>query len=105
VPWQIFILILATALVGWMVYRLQKGPDPVRRLFLLVLWTCYATSCVRSFARKELLFPPDGESALSVLIDSHAGIFFVHGTFTVSAIITTCFILWAIPKQPAPQTA
>lgn len=105
VPWQILILILATALVGWMVYRLQKGPDPVRRLFLLVLWTCYATSCVRSFARKELLFPPDGESALSVLIDSHAGIFFVHGTFTVSAIITTCFILWAIPKQPAPQTA
>ncbi len=92
-PVQMVILLLSTAAVAILTYRFQSGPRPIQRLFLLVLWSCYAVACVRSFFLKDFFFPPEGKSALSVILESHASLFFVHGTFTVAALITTWFIL------------
>ncbi|MCL4694680.1 MAG: hypothetical protein KJ060_19480 [Candidatus Hydrogenedentes bacterium] len=93
VPVQLLILLIATGAVGYLTFRFQQGPQPIRRIYLLVLWACYAVACVRSFFLKDFFFPPEGESLLSVITQNHASLFFVHGTFTVSAIITTWFIL------------
>lgn len=98
-PFQMIILLVSTAVVAFLTYRFQNGPRPIQRLFLLVLWACYAVACVRSFFLKDFFFPPEGKSALSVMLESHASLFFVHGTFTVSAIITTWFILSRFSKD------
>ena len=90
---QMMIVLVATAIVGMLVYRLQRGPQPVHRLFLLAVWACYVTSCARSFLRKDYFFPPEGENLWSVITANDAAIIFVHGAFTISAIITTLFIL------------
>ncbi len=90
---QCWVLYPAAAVLGFLVYHLQKGPNAVRRLFLLAVWACYLSSCVRTFGYKDFLFSPEGQSGLSFLIEKHPAMIFVHGTFTISAIITTWFIL------------
>jgi len=90
---QLLILLASTAAVGFLVYRLQRGPKATPRLYLLVLWSCYGVACVRSFFVKDFFFPPEGSSTISVILESHASLLFVHGTFTVSALITTWFIV------------
>jgi hypothetical protein len=105
IPWaiQILILIAATAIVAMLVHRLQRGPRPVHRLFLLAVWSCYLTACVRSFLRTDYIFPPDGETLWSVIAAHEPAIIFVHGTFTISAIITTLFIVALRSTQPSPR--
>ena len=93
IPLQMLILLVATAVVGVLVYYFQRGPKPIHRLYLLVLWSCYLTACARSFLHKVYFFPPEGKSAVSVILEDHASLIFVHGTFTVSALITTWFIV------------
>ncbi|MCA9414456.1 MAG: hypothetical protein KC944_24800, partial [Candidatus Omnitrophica bacterium] len=90
---QSLVLYPLTLLLGLLVYWIQSGRNVVQRLFLLAVWACYLSSCARTFGYKETLFPPEGESALHFLIEKHPSMIFVHGTFTVSAIITTWFIL------------
>jgi hypothetical protein len=90
---QIAILLAATALVGVLVHKFQHGPNPIHRLYLLAIWSCYLTACARSYFHKDLFFPPEGKTALTVIVEDHPTLFFVHGTFTVSAIVTTWFIL------------
>lgn len=91
-PAQLSIVMVATATVAYLVFQFQRGRAPIQRLYLLAVWSCYISACARSFLHKAFFFPPPGESALSVLIADHASLFFVHGTFTVSAIVTTWFI-------------
>lgn len=90
---QLSITIALTAVVGYLVYRLQNGAEPVRRLLLLAVWACYASACARSFLRADFFAPPEGQSAWSMFVDHHAELVFVHGTFTVSAIVATWFIV------------
>lgn len=93
VPVQIAIMLATTALVGILVYTFQRGPNPIHRLYLLVVWSCYLTACARSFFYKDFFFPPEGKTALAVIVENHPSLFFVHGIFTLSAIVTTWFIL------------
>ena len=66
-----------------------------------MLWSCYAVACVRSFALAQYFSPPEGETFFSVLVKEHASIIFVHGTFTVSVILTTWFILRTASEEGA----
>lgn len=90
---QLFILMAATALVGYLAFHFQNGPKPIQRLYLLVLWSCYAVACVRSFFLRDFVFPPEGENMMTYIINHHPSLIFVHGTFTVTAVATTWFIL------------
>lgn len=94
VQWTVSIA-LAIA-VGAAVYLFQHGARPTQRLFLLAVWSCYATACVRSFGNLNHYRGTDGESGLRVLLDTHPSIVFVHGTFTVSAILVTVFAMTMI---------
>ena len=82
-----------TVAIGYCATLLQRGRLPIERLLLLVLWACYGTACARSFLNLNILRPADGAGVWSTLVTSHPSIFFVHGTFTVSAIITTWWVL------------
>jgi hypothetical protein len=99
---QLIILFGATAVVGFLVFRLYRGERPVQRLLLLALWSCYLTGCARSFYRKGYLNPPEGENALSVLLQDHPGVILVHGVFTVSALLVTWFILFRFSEAEEP---
>lgn len=90
---QQIILAVSSAIVGFLVYRLMYGPRPVVRLYLLVLWACYLSGCARSFIHKDLFFPEEGVGRLTAILTTHSSLVVVHGIFTVSAIITTWFIL------------
>lgn len=90
---QSSVLYPLTLLVGVLVYFLQGGKNAVQRLFLLAVWACYLSSFARTFGYKELIYPPEGESALVHILTRDPGMYFVHGTFTVSTLITTWFIL------------
>lgn len=95
---QLIIVIVTTLIVGVLVYRWQRGEKPILKLFLLAVWACYISACARSFFRKEFFFPPEGESMWSVLVQKHSELFLVHGTFTVSALLTTWFLI-ALTKE------
>jgi hypothetical protein len=90
---QSSVLYPLTLLLGVLVYFFQNGKNAVQRLFLLAVWACYLSSYARTFGYKEFFYPPEGESGLSHILELHPSMIFVHGTFTVSAIITTWFIL------------
>lgn len=98
---QLAVLFTATGIVAYFVHRFQRKPDAVPRLLLLALWSCYVTACVRSFARWEYLFPIEGQSTWSALLEKDASIIFVHGTFTVSLLIAT----WYVVAYSAPLRA
>ncbi len=81
--------------LGCAVYKLQNGHRAVARLLLIAIASCYAMACVRSFGHADYL----NASALKLLIESHPSIIFVHGTFTVSALITAYFVLTKFPDE------
>jgi hypothetical protein len=99
---QFAILLAATLLVGVATYRLQNSKRPVHWLFLLAVWSCYLTASVRAFGHLEYWSPPEGMNTLSVLLEQFPGVIFVHGTFTVSALITTWFILSPMFRKTEP---
>ena len=101
---QLLIVVVATVIVGCLVYQLQRGLRPLHHLYLVAIWSCYVTACARSFLHKDYFFPPEGQSALSVLLRNHASLLFVHGTFTVSAIATT-WIIVARFREPEHRLA
>ena len=90
---QLAIIVCSTVVMGYIVQRIQMTSEPVLNLLLLAVWSCYATATARSFFRTELFFPPEGQSVMTVLVEKHTSIFFVHGTFTVSALLTTWWAL------------
>jgi hypothetical protein len=98
-PWQMCVLIAATFAVGLIVYFIQRWPNSVRGLYLLAVWSCYLTACARSFLYKDYFFPPEDLNALSALMNHEPSIFFVHGAFTISALITTVFIMSSFPNE------
>ncbi len=91
VQWAVSIgLALALAVA---VYTFQNGNRTVQRLLLLAVWSCFATACVRSFGNLDYYRGTGVQSGLRMLLDTHPSIVFVHGTFTVSALIVTAFVL------------
>lgn len=109
---QLLVLVVSCGIVGYLAWRFMRGPNAVQREFLLVLWACYAVACVRSFGHRDFLLPPEGKTRLAYLIEDHAGLFFVHGTFTVSTLLVTWWILrrfWdrteTAPAHPATEAA
>ena len=102
---QLIVLVVCCAIVGGLSWRFMRGPNTVQRQFLLVLWACYLTACVRAFGHKDFFFPPEGKSALDYIFQDHPGLIFVHGTFTVTAIITTGFILTRFSDSAARPAA
>ena len=93
-PMQWLITIALIIVIGIWTYRLQRGKRPVPRLLLLAVGSCYAVGCARSFINLKLL-QVEGKSYITALIDAHPSIIFVHGTFTVSAILT---VYWTLTK-------
>jgi len=94
------IIIASTAVVAVVVHQLHRGPNAVPRLLLLAVWSCFLTATARSFINKNYFFPPEGENPVSALIKAEPSMIFVHGTFTLSAIITTWFILRMFGQLP-----
>lgn len=91
-PVQWLVTIGLMIVIGFCAYRLQRGEEPVPRMMLLAVASCYAVGCVRSFVNLKF-FQVEDKGYLTALIDAHPSIIFVHGTFTVSAIITVYWIL------------
>ncbi len=103
--WQQLIPALCAAVTGVLVYRLMKGPRAVERLLLLSVWLCYLSGCARSFLHKDLLFPPDGGGRLDGILTQHASLIVVHGIFTVSALLTTWFVVKHLKNEKVGQIA
>lgn len=100
VAWQHVIMTVASVSVGCLACRFLRGPNAIARELLLALWACYLVGCARSFGHKDFVMPPEGKSMLSFVFEDHVGIIFVHGVFTVSAVVATWFILtWLWDKQ------
>ncbi|MBI2422269.1 MAG: hypothetical protein HYV27_05510 [Candidatus Hydrogenedentes bacterium] len=98
---QVLVIALATGGFAFLVERLRKGSAPVQSLFLLVMWACYGTACFKSFFHREYLFPePGAPGFVGALMDKEPGILFVHGTFTISLLITTYFIVRRFSLAP-----
>jgi hypothetical protein len=91
---QLLIVLAACTLAGYLTYRFQRGSKPVAHLYLLAVWACYASSCVRSFLHYEYIFPQEGNGRLSTILSAKPGLVFVHGTFTLAALFCT----WAVWK-------
>lgn len=100
---QTTVSVAAGLIFGVLVYLLQNRKNPIRNLLLISVWGCYLTGCVRSFGRKEIFFPTEGVSGWQLILDVHSSLFFVHGVFTVSAILTTLFIFSKYAKTESPQ--
>ena len=83
----------ATVFIGYCSYSAQKAKRPVMKLLLISAWFCYGTACARSFINLNLMDTTDNLSYVSTLISTHPSIIFVHGTFTISALITTWYAL------------
>lgn len=97
--WQLAIGVTAGAAAGYLAYRFMRGPNAVQREFLLVLWACYIAACARSYGHMDLIVPPEGKSVATFLFQDHVGLFFVHGTFTVSTVLTTWWILTRFSRE------
>tara|TARA_R110001592_G_scaffold317597_1_gene594529 strand:- start:220 stop:621 length:402 start_codon:yes stop_codon:yes gene_type:complete len=90
---QLLLILISCALVGYLVQRAYQGANPVANLFLLAIWACYLSSCARSFIHYEMLFPSEGQGRIAHLLSEKPSIVFVHGTFTLSALICS-WIAW-----------
>ena len=102
---QLLVLVVCCAILGGLSWRFMREPNAVQRQFLLVLWACYLTSCVRAFGHKDFVFPPEGATAWTYLVQGHPGLIFVQLTFTVSALIATWFALTRFPESEKPLAA
>lgn len=97
---QLAILISTSAIVGYLAWRFMRGPNPVLREFLLVMWACYLSGCVRSFAHKGLWIPQEGKSRLAYVLDDHPALIVVHGIFTVAVLYCTWLALTRFSDDP-----
>ena len=102
-PVQMLILLVLTALVGFLVYHMQQSKKPIRNLYLLAIWSCYGVACARSFLTKAYWDALTNEGTFSALVQVNPRMIFVHGTFTVTAIVTTWFILSRFSDAGAPE--
>ena len=81
--------VIIVAAVAALVIGVLVGPA-----LLLVLWSCYAVACVRSFAHRDYFAPPEGSgTGIAYLFERAPSMIFVHGTFTVTAVLTTFWLL------------
>jgi hypothetical protein len=92
-PVQWLVNLTLALLLGFWVYKIQAGSKPVLRLLLLAVWACFAAACARSFLNLNFFNAPEGLSYMEALMRAHPAMPFVHGTFTVSAVITTYFAM------------
>lgn len=96
---QAFIMIVAISAVAYATFRLQRKADAVPRLYMLALWLCYGMACIRSFVKKDLLFPDEGAvGGFSGWVENYPVLVSVHGTFTLAAIITAACI-WKLAQE------
>ena len=103
--WQHAILAVASVIVGYLAWRFMRGPNAIARELLLALWACYLVGCARSFGHKDFVMPPEGKSVFSFVFEDHVGLIFVHGVFTVSAVVATRFILTRLWDKQERETA
>ncbi|MCC6155903.1 MAG: hypothetical protein IT367_19205 [Candidatus Hydrogenedentes bacterium] len=82
-----------TAAMGVVVARIGSGERVVSRMYLLVLWACYAVATARTFVQKEVLFPGEGPGFFDYFFVDNPATFVMHMIFTVSAIITTVYVV------------
>lgn len=100
---KMLILAVVTAAMAVLVQWFQRQSQAIPRLYLLVLWSCYGVACIRTFAHKGILQGSEGiVSGLRSLVESHPAIVPVHLIFTVSAIITTVYILRLVQSGNEP---
>lgn len=100
-PALLLIVIAATVAMGCVVAYFQSRPRANRNLYLLILWSCYAVSCVKTFIRKEYLAPPPGSGGpIGIMLSEHPSMVLTHAIFTLSALAATCFILWGVLRTP-----
>lgn len=87
------ILLGGTGLFGVAVSRLVARPNAVPALYLLLVWACYGVATARTFVRRDVLMPGDGAGLLTLFLQDRPSALVMHLIFTVSALITTAFIL------------
>lgn len=99
VQWIVNIVVALLVAAG--VHYIHDKPRAIPRLLMLVLWSCYATACVRSFMNLNYFNPDDDKNFFQTLIEIYPTVIYVHGTFTVSAIITTILVLMCFREHDA----
>ncbi len=83
----------ATIAVAASVSILHRGERPIPRLFLLVVWACYAVACAKTFLiRDYFVAGPGGRGSFAFMFNDHPSIIGVHLIFTLSAIVTMAYI-------------
>lgn len=101
--WALIIALFGwTAAMGAVAARVASGERVVARMYLLILWACYAVATARTFVQKEVLFPGDGPGFFTYFIVDNPATFVMHMIFTVSAIITTVYIVKLRQFAPMP---
>ncbi|NUM55314.1 MAG: hypothetical protein HUU46_16835 [Candidatus Hydrogenedentes bacterium] len=87
------LLLGATGAFGIGVARIAKRANPVAAMYLLLVWACYAVATARTFVRREYLDPGDGPGFAALFFHEHPSTFVMQVIFTVSAIVTTVYIV------------
>lgn len=99
--WALVVTVLgSTAVVGVLAAWNMNGPRPVQRMLHLAVWSCYLTACGMTFLHREYFFPEPGEpGGFAAMMATHASIVVTHGIFTVSAVITSFFVMTRFPTD------
>jgi len=88
-PVQWIVTLVLTIFLGILVTRTLRRKRALYSLLMLAVWSCYATACARSFLNLNFVSAVDGQSYFENLLGAHPSIVFVHGTFTLTALIVT----------------
>jgi hypothetical protein len=78
---SIIVMLITVGAVAALVHVFKNSRQPIRNLYLLVLWACYGTGTARTILHPVYFDPNDGRSFFEILIADHASIILVHGIF------------------------
>lgn len=89
---QALILVFVTGLVAVTVLLLQNRARTVSRMYLLLLWVCFFMAALRTFLRRECLFPQEGADKTCPLMNVHPSDWTVFAVFVLTSIATALCI-------------
>jgi hypothetical protein len=101
--WALIVALFGwTAAMGVAVARVASGERAVSRMYLLILWACYAVATARTFVQREVLLPGDGPGFFTYFFVDNPSTLVMLLIFTASAIVTTVYVLQLRRLGPKP---
>jgi len=89
-PLLIAILFASNALVAYATVKFLRGDQPLRNLYLLIIWSCMAVATWRSFGKSSFWVDKEGQAyGFAAFFAQHSSELITYAIFLASALITT----------------